>query len=199
MTVILRLSQSSYDWTLRVSRGCKSSLWLRRVKQHSKHDYKSQGNSDWHQSPSSQALTLMIHTYQHGCMTCHTSAIFFTCDNRFFACWYWLNRNFFPHWGFFSTSHLSLQSLGQVTKAKYLQPGVVYISSNSIYFKYLQNTSLLSKRRSTWEISKYVFFLRKHIQKCVVSQKLISKRICYFSPLLMLWNAASFLAVEISS
>ena len=102
-------------WTLRVSCGCKSSLWLRRAKQHSKHDYKSQRNSDWHQSPSPQALTLMIHTYQHGCMTCHTSAIVFTCDIRFFACWYWLNRIFSSLRFYFSASHLCLQSWGRVT------------------------------------------------------------------------------------
>jgi hypothetical protein len=36
MTVILELSQISYNWILRVSWGCKSSSWLRRAKKQQK-------------------------------------------------------------------------------------------------------------------------------------------------------------------
>jgi hypothetical protein len=63
---------------------------------HSKHCYKSQRNSDWHQSPSPQSLMLMTHTYQHGCMTCHASAKVFTCDTRFLHAGIG-SKYFFPH------------------------------------------------------------------------------------------------------
>ena len=82
MTVILELSQISYDWTLRVSGGCKSSLWLKRVKTQQMLLQVTK-NSDGHQSPSPQALTLIIYTNQHACMICHASDRILICDIRF--------------------------------------------------------------------------------------------------------------------
>ena len=43
-----------------------------------------------------KALMLMIHTYQHGCVRCHTSGRFFTCDTRFLHAGTGL-KNIFPH------------------------------------------------------------------------------------------------------
>ncbi len=51
-----------------------------------------------------------------------------------------------------------------LTQAKYLRPVVVYILSNSIYLKYLQNTFLLSKKRSPQEISN-IFSFSENISK----------------------------------
>ena len=60
--------------------GHKSSSWLRRAK-FSKH-YMSKAVNDI-SLPLHKALMLIINTCQGGCMTRHTSARIFTCDNRF--------------------------------------------------------------------------------------------------------------------
>ena len=72
MHVILGLSQISYDWTLRVSHGCKSSSWHRRAKE--------QANDIVSLSARTYAHNL---SYQHVCRTCHIPAKIFTCDTRF--------------------------------------------------------------------------------------------------------------------
>ena len=74
-------------------------------------------HKEWHQSPSLQALTLMINTYYHVCRICHKPAWIFTYTHRFLLAemawheffsslrFYFFPRKpgligFFPHGGF---------------------------------------------------------------------------------------------------
>ena len=99
----------------------------------------------------------------------------------------------------FSLSHLCLQFVGasdidQVSTAK-----------NSIYSKYfyllkiyIQNTFLLSERRSPWEISNMFSFSDNISRNVCFLRNIHPKDILYLTKL-MLWGTASFFAVEISS
>ena len=133
MTVILGLSQISYDWTLRVSCGCKSSSWLRRAKQAAKSKCHKR-ISEWNQSPSPQELTLIIFTYQCVCRTCHKPAKFFYPWHQVFACWQWLNRIFFL------TEVLFFREPPESPIVGASDIGQVYTATSSTYFKVFLST-----------------------------------------------------------
>ena len=84
--------------------------------------------------------------------------------------------------------------------------GQVSTTKSSIPFKYFYllkiSMEILSfgHKGEVHEKSLNIFsFSEKHTQKCVVSQKDTSKKILYFSKMLMLQGTASFLAIEIST
>ena len=151
----------------------------------------------------------MIHTYQHGCMTCHTSAIVFTCDIRFFACWYWLNRIFSSRRFYFFheppvSPIMGASDIGQVSTAK-----------SSIYFKYCYLLKISTKYFPFVKHEKYKDILDlegakiqdpkiHHIlyQWCVAStHKLMEKHYSMIAQHtnLVLCSSKHFCTVEISS
>ena len=99
MTVILGLSQISYDWTFRVSCGWKSSLWLRREK--------NTANVITSHKETESDISLPLH--KHLCLwNIHTSMgvwhvtpqLEFLPVTPGFCMLILAQMDFFPHWGF---------------------------------------------------------------------------------------------------